>query len=160
MVLKTDCHKTNYLSHNKQRYVWQDHCKGLAILLVVLGHMLDHENLYHGETIGAYLIYGFHMPLFFLLSGYTLSVSTDNGLSDFSNYVKKHTKRILLPGILFIILEFLIDSIIACISGIDNLMNSWHYYTNIEALYHTLAMDSRSIIPQYWFFQLCFLHYY
>lgn len=61
-----------------KRVAWLDSCKGFAILLVVLGHIADGyigAGLYperHSilETIYN-LIYCFHMPLFFMLSGYT-----------------------------------------------------------------------------------------
>ena len=46
--------------------LWLDMAKGLAIALVVLGHCLDFDNpLRH-------FIYTFHMPLFFVLAGYTM----------------------------------------------------------------------------------------
>lgn len=48
------------------RMEWIDAAKGVGIILVVIGHVW---------TRGAVrdLIYAFHMPLFFLLSGYTLA---------------------------------------------------------------------------------------
>lgn len=50
----------------RQHLLWIDMAKGLAIALVVLGHCLDFDNpLRH-------FIYTFHMPLFFMLAGYTM----------------------------------------------------------------------------------------
>lgn len=48
---------------NKKRIQFIDLAKGFAILLVIIGHI---------ETIPyvKHLIYSFHMPLFFILSGY------------------------------------------------------------------------------------------
>ena len=46
--------------------LWLDMAKGLAIALVVLGHCLDFDNPLR------YFIYTFHMPLFFVLAGYTM----------------------------------------------------------------------------------------
>ena len=44
------------------RVQWVDICKGYGILLVVLGHTLRTD-------LSLVYIYGFHMPLFFFLSG-------------------------------------------------------------------------------------------
>ncbi len=61
----------------RTRISWLDSSKGFAILLVVLGHIADGylraelfpENAYEFEVLHN-LIYSFHMPLFFILSGY------------------------------------------------------------------------------------------
>ena len=58
------------------REEWVDNIKGMAILLVVIGHVIDGFELngiygsakYAWNTID--LIYSFHMPLFFMISGY------------------------------------------------------------------------------------------
>ncbi len=47
------------------RQIWIDCVRGIGAFLVVLGH------LYQNEAIGRF-IYGFHMPLFFILSGYLI----------------------------------------------------------------------------------------
>ena len=48
-----------------ERYTWIDCIKGIGIFLVVLGH------IYKDNYIGLW-IYSFHMPLFFMLSGYLM----------------------------------------------------------------------------------------
>ena len=59
------------------RQDWLDLTKGIAILLVVIGHVFrgyTAAGLFpEYQTAFAYIdytIYSFHMPLFFLLSGY------------------------------------------------------------------------------------------
>lgn len=60
-----------------------DCLKGFAIVLVVLGHIIDGnraQNVIQGQWLD-YLynaIYLFHMPLFFVLSGMALCLSTRN----------------------------------------------------------------------------------
>lgn len=49
----------------KTRLTWVDNAKGIGILLVVLGHTYGIPVQLH------HIIYSFHMPLFYLLSGYT-----------------------------------------------------------------------------------------
>lgn len=46
----------------KERVQWIDNCKGVAICFVILGHTLLTNNSW-------LIIYSFHMPLFFFLSG-------------------------------------------------------------------------------------------
>ncbi len=69
-----------------------DNVKGILIVLVVLGHLL--ERLPMGNTLAGYkLIYLFHMPLFVFCSGYLASSSTD-----------KIVKKILIP---YVICQFI-----------------------------------------------------
>ncbi len=55
------------MAENK-RIVWIDQLRGLAFYTVILGH------LSLGESAITW-IYSFHMPLFFMISGYTLNIS-------------------------------------------------------------------------------------
>lgn len=48
----------------KKRIEWVDIAKGIAIMLMVIGHEVSNGLVYA-------LIFSFHMPLFFILSGYT-----------------------------------------------------------------------------------------
>lgn len=146
------------IGKRKARYVWQDHCKGLAILLVVLGHLLDHDHVYRGETYVAYLIYGFHMPLFFILSGYTLHVTrSDGSMVNFRKYFRSKAERILLPGVVFTVVEFLYTCVHDYVVwGRQGLVRYLVSFTDLRLRRHTLLMDSKSLIPQYWFFPALF----
>lgn len=65
-----------------KREAWLDGLKGFAILLVILGHVLS-GYLDAGTFPAAYnsfygvrsWIYSFHMPLFFLISGFTFTLA-------------------------------------------------------------------------------------
>ena len=52
-----------------KRLFWMDSAKALGIILVVLGHVPSAIEY-------RWVIYLFHMPLFFLLSGYLYNIST------------------------------------------------------------------------------------
>ena len=55
----------------KRRFNEIDICKGIGIILVVLGHALKQTgSLSLAVTVPLAVIYSFHMPLFFMLSGF------------------------------------------------------------------------------------------
>ncbi|MCH3910240.1 MAG: acyltransferase family protein [Limosilactobacillus oris] len=85
-----------------KRLEWVDIAKGIAILLMIIGHEVKNPHIYA-------LIFSFHMPLFFILSGYTSS--RINNWSKFFYKQKKSFKKIWLLAILMVILlniEYLI----------------------------------------------------
>lgn len=73
----------------KKRIVWIDQLRGLAFYFVVLGHMIVPENL-------EIWIYSFHMPLFFIISGFNLNVDKMYK-TDFKVYISHLAKRMLVP---------------------------------------------------------------
>lgn len=75
-----------------------DAIKGLAILLVVVGHCINSETLLHD------IIYSFHMPLFFFVAGYLFNFEKWNGL--FYKFVLKKAQRLLLPYFISSLLFF------------------------------------------------------
>lgn len=72
------------MDNTKQTYMsWLDVAKGIGIILVVIGHSMFPKHL---------IIDGFHMALFFILSGITFSTK-----DTFINFTRKRFIRILLP---------------------------------------------------------------
>ena len=61
----------------KKRIGYIDMAKGLAIILVIIGHISFTPSM--GKTI----LYLFHIPLFFFLSGFTFSVDKYANFSSF-----------------------------------------------------------------------------
>lgn len=66
----------------KKRIPWIDACKGIGISFVVLGHLVRgymKADVFSGylSVMGRifYIVYGFHMPLLFILSGYTFHMA-------------------------------------------------------------------------------------
>ena len=56
----------------KTRILWVDDAKCIAIIFVILGHVVQYmTNIDSFDTSFVFrFIYSFHMPLFFVLSGY------------------------------------------------------------------------------------------
>lgn len=54
----------------KKRIEWIDVAKALAIILVIFGHASKKTSWVQPDFI-VYIIYSFHMALFFVLSGWT-----------------------------------------------------------------------------------------
>lgn len=76
------------MSEKRNRESWLDVCKGIGILLVLLGH----------TDIPIYwLIFGFHMPMFFMISGYLYS--DDQG--SWNDFLKKIFRKYVIPYFLF-----------------------------------------------------------
>ena len=75
-----------------ERINWIDCIKGIGIYFVILGH------IYKCNNIGMW-IYSFHMPLFFILSGYLIADKLT--VPCYSEYFKKKFKSLIRPFILF-----------------------------------------------------------
>ncbi len=80
------------------RLYWVDLAKSFGLFLVFWGH-----TLYGGSHVADVInraIYSFHMPLFFILSGYVTKPDTNS----FWQYVIKKFKRIILPSFILYVL--------------------------------------------------------
>lgn len=85
-----------------KRVDWIDICKGMVIVLVMLGHTQSSANLV------AY-IFSFHMPFFFFISGYLFKMEK---YSSFVNLIKLKARSILIPYVTFSVLSLIIYSVI------------------------------------------------
>ena len=129
------------LNQGGQRLRWVDALKGIAILTVVLGHVLlgyAENNAFpepaHSIIYGIKLwIYTWHMPLFFVISGFTF---TSAYLSSETGVISIQEKR-LKNQLLNLILIFLIFQISLCVlkmifsSFVDNPMSFKEMVFNI-----------------------------
>ena len=79
----------------KARIRYVDIAKGIGILLVVLCHIMSNSSIYN-------IIYMFHMPLFFFLSGITF-----NNTEKFTKFIEKKFRGICIPYFLFSIVSFI-----------------------------------------------------
>lgn len=90
--------QTAHSNRNDSRLLWVDLAKSFGLFLVFLGH-----TLYGGSHFADMInraIYSFHMPMFFILSGYVTKPETNM----FWQYVKKKFNRIVLPALILYVL--------------------------------------------------------
>ncbi|MCR4774915.1 MAG: acyltransferase family protein [Saccharofermentans sp.] len=82
-------------SNEKTHILWIDVAKGIGVYLVFLGHM------WYACTppVVNQVIYSFHVPLFFLLSGFVFDVG--NKSQGFVGFVLLKAKRLLLPIVIY-----------------------------------------------------------
>jgi len=98
-----------------ERIEWIDEAKGIGIVLVMLGHCYLHWKF-------CFWFYAFHMPLFFLLSGYTFS-----GKGKFIEYLKKKIKTLLVPYMFFVTVTMCCNGVLAVTHG-----NEYHVFEIIK----------------------------
>lgn len=80
------------------REEWVDNLRGFAIICVVWGHFSS--AIYSSGGVSYYMtyyIYLFHMPIFFLVSGYLYKISSKN--ESFFKIIKKKTFNLLIPAV-------------------------------------------------------------
>ncbi len=85
-----------------------DFIRGLAMILV----LLHHSGIPYSEIILA-----FHMPLFFIISGYTESITDKAKKTSFKEYTWNKFKRIMIPYFAFEIINYFIWIIVCIIKG-------------------------------------------
>lgn len=91
-----------------RRLRWIDSARGIGILLVVLGHAFRPAMLEVAWCDFLFqLIYSIHMPLFFVLSGYTFALTYPNYLSSPKTFILKRTKALLIPLLTWAVIVYL-----------------------------------------------------
>lgn len=93
----------NVLSYNTHRNMNIDAIKGVAIILVVIGHCIQYIYAPQDfdDNIIFRIIYSFHMPLFMFISGY---VVFKQGRDINANWLKKRFINLMVPYITWIFL--------------------------------------------------------
>lgn len=105
----------NSTQQNKKYYNEITIAKGIGILLVVLGHALKQTGVSNvpGNALIS-IIYSFHMPLFFVLSGFvSVKILQYSKMTEYINYIKSRATRLLIPyfvmGILYMPLKYFMN---------------------------------------------------
>ena len=89
------------------RIEWVDVAKGIAILLVVLGHTLSWSDA--NEKIYRDIIYSFHMPLFFILSAVASKRIKDS--KELVSKIEKSFVRLIIPVIGYVFISVVLNII-------------------------------------------------
>ena len=84
----------------KKRILWVDIAKALAILSVPIFHTLNLDMTIRG------MISSFHMPLFFILSGYTTKLADSK--KTLIARTKKNFKYLIIPALIIVLIYFVI----------------------------------------------------
>jgi len=101
----------------KNRDIFLDIAKGLAIILVVLGHVIQGSSERFDDLLWFRVIYSFHMPLFVFLSGAVAAIAfksdrIQNGLGAVlltdKTKIQKAAIRLLLPFIAWCVINQLV----------------------------------------------------
>lgn len=84
--------------NREDRLGYLDFLRGIAIIMVVMGHLIQYNLIGISATKCFNFIYAFHMGFFFFISGCSIALSKNK--KTFSNYipfVKKKAVRLLVP---------------------------------------------------------------
>lgn len=125
----------------RQRLAWLDALKGLGMIAVIAGHVWT-----HGAVRDA--IYAVHMPLFFLVSGYSASAVP------WRHCLPRLARGLLLPFVCFSILLLGADFLIEGVRGVRPIFPNWR--AGAEALLLSTA-TLRGPFTIFWFIPCLFI---
>lgn len=134
----------------KTRKIWVDNVKVIAIILVALGHLLQSfvkSGVIADSTGYKYLIqtiYLFHVPLFFICSGFLYQYLTKK--QNFKAYSKNILKKLVALGIPYFVFSGITYLLKFIFSSSVNTENEGNFF-------HTLFVDP---VAPYWFLYALF----
>ena len=126
----------------QSREIALDILRGIAILIVVLGHAIQ-ASLLEGESsfIWSELILNFQMPLLFCISGYSAGFSFSS--NDTKKFIVKKIKRLLIPYVVWESVHYLV----VCIVPSD------------YKVFGGISFIKEFFISDFWFLRVLFIYY-
>ena len=115
----------------QERIIWIDNLKVIGILAVILGHI--------ASPLG-YIIYSWHMPLFFFLAG----IFIKHELST-KEFITNDYNRLIIPYFIFSAIALIVETAKRVALNRDGL----NYFHELEGIF--LWMDHESLINTYGF---------
>lgn len=127
--------------------------KGIAIILVVLGHSFPDYGIGTGikERINIYTfayIYSFHMPLFFMISGFLFynSINRINNIKDRFALIKNRFIRLFIPYLFYSVVTMIMKTVFSTYA---------QHEFNLKDLYRILLGDNPN--GGLWFLYVLFI---
>ena len=124
------------MTESKKRVDWLDIAKGLAMLIVIAGHTTNSSIVFN-------YIYSFHLPFFFILSGYTIKKISNK---DLPGSIVKDYKRLVQP-VLICLLLLTIKRVITGISILDAATNVLYAFLWGSASNYVMILGNELSIP-------------
>lgn len=141
--------------HNKYNIKEINYIKGIAILLVFIGHAATPsflERPYFYEFI-VQLIYSFHMPLFFLVSGFLSYKVIDMNLKEnYFNFVKAKFYRLAVP---FLTISFITNLMVLILMFLTNTPTTIH--SLIDMIKTVFLYPENGVMGALWFLYTLFI---
>lgn len=119
----------------------------IGILLVVAGH--SGTNYHFNSTALFRWIYAFHMPLFFLLSGYLFGYAGGSGRMPFTEFVRHRAVRLLLPLWVWTTLVFIPKGLLSAYAMRPSELG-------FAAYLHAFLYPADNPIRPFWFLEVLF----
>lgn len=126
----------------KNRIEWIDCAKGFAIILVVYGHALTYFSPNFDNVV--HVIYSFHMPLFFVLTGYVSAYSYNS--VNFNAFSKKKINALMKPYLLYGVVLFAFKFFRNFLSDSNAIGGGY-----ASCIVNTLLITRKSFISELWF---------
>lgn len=131
-----------------ERITWLDFAKGVAIILVVLGHVMT-KDLPPNEFLAV-----FRMPFFFVTAGFLLNLDKWGGDKNFRPFAAKLFKRLLVPYYVAELLWYPIWFVVCREGGYLNYLQGWAYikpFYALTAIFIGNGNDIGLILGALWF---------
>ena len=139
----------------RERVKWLDTVKGVAIILVVIGHVcgsLYNSGLHELPVINSIKIFvnSFHMQLFFMISGYVFIYSycdvTDRNIVIEKERINRQIVNLSLLYVIYEIVRYIIS-------------NAFKSEVNIEVKPNRILMLPYKAIQEYWYIYVLVIIY-
>ena len=128
----------------EKRILWVDYAKSIGIFLVVLGHTTTFYPLRS-------LIYSFHIPLFFFISGFLFSFEK---YPNFKTFFKRRFSQLVIPYVIFNLITYIFWVFIGRNYGQDAVINI--YKPILGIIYANLSNNYLEHCPPLWFLACLF----
>lgn len=134
----------------KERIKWIDIAKTIGIILVIIGHTISTPLEFKK------MLYCFHMPLFFFLSGINFNISKYNNAKEF---LKAKFKSLIIPYFILYMLNYLFLIIKLFVANINQLNNISILYLIKKILGLFINIRNTDYSVGIWFITCLFIVY-